>query len=185
MSVVPISIRPHLVPFFFNECQGKEVSYANRKVKAALFSPQFSSLGRMIRLLMVKAGRPLLVDNFNLYMSIVEEGKSKRYQGHFYKFENGRNSFLQLPPETTEDINDLMEDLFRMSFVSYVNGCIENNSEACVVLAINKFIDKYDLLECGFSNETLRRLYYRERKTNKIACRFQNKKSPNVVRFAE
>lgn len=182
MSVVPISIRPHLIPFFFKECEGKEVSYGNRKVKAVLFSPQFSSLGRMIRLLMVKAGRPLNVDNFNLYMSVADEAGSKRYQGHFYKFENGRNSFLQLPPETAEDVNDLMEDLFRMSFVSYVNGCVENN-EGVIVSAIDKFIDKYDLLECGFSNETLRRLYYRERKTDKIVSRFQNKKSPNVVRF--
>jgi hypothetical protein len=36
------------------------------------------------------------------------------------------------------------------------NGCIENNDEAVIVSAIDKFIDKYDLLEFGFSNDTLR-----------------------------
>jgi hypothetical protein len=45
-----------------------------------------------------------------------------------------------------------------------MNGCIENNDEAVIVSAIDKFIDKYDLLEFGFSNDTLRRLYYREKK---------------------
>jgi hypothetical protein len=36
-----------------------------------------------------------------------------------------------------------------------MNGCIENNDEAVIVSAIDKFIDKYDLLEFGFSNDTL------------------------------
>lgn len=181
MPVVPIVIRPHLVPFFFKECDGKEENYGRHRVKMVYFSPQFSSLGRVIRLLMVKAGCPLNVDNFNLYMSINNEGKAKRYQGLFYKVESGRNSFLQLPPETTEDINDLMEDLFRMSFVSYINGCAEQKGE--VVAAINKFIEKYELLEFGFSNESLRRLYYRDKKNDKIASRFQNKKSPKILKF--
>jgi hypothetical protein len=50
-----------------------------------------------------------------------------------------------------------------------------------VISAINKFIDKYDLLEFGFSTDTLRRLYYREKKKSKIIARFQAKKMPNIL----
>lgn len=184
MQVVPILIRPHLVPFFFKESEGKEYAYANKKVKAMLLSPNVSSLGRMIRLLMEKAGRPLNINNFNLCLTISDTGNGKKYEGQFYKHENGKNSFLMLPKDTNDDINDLMEDMFRMSFISYMNGCIENNDEAVIVSAIDKFIDKYDLLEFGFSNDTLRKLYYREKKNSKIISRFQTKKSQKIMNYA-
>jgi hypothetical protein len=57
-----------------------------------------------------------------------------------------------LPKDTNDDINDLM-DMFGCR--THMNGCIENNDEAVIVSAIDKFIDKYDLLEFGFSNDTL------------------------------
>jgi hypothetical protein len=133
---------------------------------------------------MVKSGKPLDIDYFNLNLTISDNGNGKEYKGEFYKHENGRNSFLMLPKDTNDDINDLMEDMFRMSFTSYMNGCIENNDEAVIVSAIDKFIDKYDLLEFGFSNDTLRRLYYREKKNCKIISRFQTKKSPKIMNYS-
>jgi len=183
-SIVPIVIRPHLVPFFFKEAEGKEQAYGKKRVKAVLFTSEVSTVGRIIRLLMIKAKKPLDVEHFNLFLTIADNGCGKEYHGQFYKFENGRNSFLMLPEEANRDINDLMEDIFRMSFISYMNGCIENNDEAVVVSAIDKFMDKYDLLEVGFSNDTLRRLYYREKKNNKIISRFQSKKSPMIMNYA-
>lgn len=183
MSLVPIIIRDHLVPFFFKESDGKEASYGNKKVKAVLFSPTVSSVGRVIRLLMVKSGTPLKVNKFNLYLTISDEANGKRYNGQFYKSVSGRNSFLMLPKEANDDINDLLEDIFRLSFISYMNGCVENNNDSVITKAIDKFIDKYDLLEFGFSNATLRRLYYREKKNCKIASRFQTKKSPKIMNY--
>lgn len=174
MSVVPIKIKEHLVPFFFKETKGDEAMYLNKKVKAAIFSAEASSVGKIIRMLMVKCGQPLKVSNFNLFLTISDEGGTKRYKGEFYKQESGRNSFLKLPEEANKDINDLLEDMFRMAFTSYIDGCIENNGEAVIVYAIDKFIDKYDLLEFGFCNDTLRRLYYREKEKSKIISRFQN-----------
>lgn len=183
MSLVPIIIRNHLVPFFFKESEGKEAAYGNKRVKGVLFSPTVSSVGRVIRLLMVKSGKPMKVDNFNLYLTVSDDANTKRYSGQFYKQESGRNSFLMLPKEANDDINDLLEDIFRLSFISYMNGCIENNDEAVITQAIDKFIDKYELLEFGFSNDTLRRLYYREKKNNKIVARFQTKKSPKIMNY--
>ncbi|WP_278035883.1 hypothetical protein [Flavobacterium nitratireducens] len=175
MQHVPIQISPHLVPFFFKESEGKEYSYSNRKVRTVLFSTTISTIGRIIRLLMVKAGRPVNVENFNLCLTVSDNGNSKKYTGQFYKQENGTNSFLMLPPEANKDINDFLEDMFRMSFISYMNGVVENNNEAVVRAAIDKFIDKYELLEFGFCNDTLRQLYYREKKRVK----YWNDSKPN------
>lgn len=180
MSLVPITIREHLVPFFFKESEGVEKMYGNKKVKGVVYSSTASTVGKIIRLLMVKSGNLLKINHFNLFLSISDDGNSKRYLGQFYKSEKGTNSFLKLPEEANKDINDLLEDMFRMAFVSYMNGCIENNNETSVVSAIDKFIDKYDLLEFGFCNDTLRRLYYREKKNNKILYRFQTR-TPNKI----
>lgn len=183
MSIVPIFIRPHLVPFFFKESEGKESAYGNKRVKAVIYSPSVSTVGRIIRLLMIKADKPLKVDNFNLFLTICDDGNGKKYSGQFYKHESGRNSFLMLPKEANDDINDLLEDMFRMSFISYMNGCIENNDESVVIAAIDKFIDKYDLLEFSYSNDTLRQFYYREKKKCKILARFQTKKSSKIMNY--
>lgn len=182
-SIVPILIRQHLVPFFFKESEGEEFNYGGKRGKSVLFSPMVSTVGRIIRLLMVKSGKPLKVDNFNLYLSISDSGAGKEYKGQFYRHESGRNSFLMLPKEANDDINDLLEDIFRMSFISYMNGCVENNNQAVITVAIDKWMDKYDLLEVGFSNDTLRRLYYREKKNNKIISRFQSAKSPKILNY--
>jgi hypothetical protein len=184
MQTVPVTIRPHLVPFFFKASEGKEAAYANKKVKAVLFSSTASTVGIIMRLLMIKADKPLAVKDFNLFITVSDFGDQKKYTGEFYRHVNGKNHFLYLPAEANNVINNLLEDIFRMAFYSYVSGAIEHNEEAMVVRAIDAFIDKYDLLEFGFSNDTLRRLYYREKKNNKIVARFQSGKHPNVMNYA-
>ena len=150
-----------------------------------MFSPTISTVGRIIRLLMVKSEKPVNIDNYNLCLTVSDNAGSKKYTGQFYKNEKGTNSFLMLPKEANEDINDFLEDMFRMSFISYMNGCVENNDEAVIRAAINKFIDKYDLLEFDFSNDTLRQLYYREKKNNKILARFQTKHTDQLLNFKQ
>lgn len=184
MSVVPVTIRQHLVPFFFKSSEGKEASYGNKKVKAVLFSSTASTIGCITRLLMIKADKPLAVKDFNLFLTVSDYGNHKKYTGEFYRHVNGQNHFLYLPEEANTVINNLLEDLFRMAFYCYVSGAVENNEETMVVRAIDTFIDRYDLLEFGFSNDTLRRLYYREKKNNKMISRFQNKKNGNVMNYA-
>jgi hypothetical protein len=46
-----------------------------------------------------------------------------------------------LPKEANDDINDLLRICLDVIY-SYINGCVENNDEAVIRAAINKFIDK-------------------------------------------
>lgn len=183
MNVVPVMIRPHLVAFFFKESDGEEANYLNKKVKAVLFSPQVSTIGAIIRLLLAKSNIPNKTNKFNLFLTIEDINGTRKFSGQFYKHESGRNSFLVLPPEASNHINDLLEDIFRMAFVCYVDGCLENNDEGIIIKAIDKFIDKYDLLECGLSMDTLRQVYYREKKKGRLISRYQNKKTTGVLNF--
>ena len=163
-SIVPVNIRPHLVPFFFKEFEGKDADYLGKKVKAIRVSTS-SSLGRMMRLFMVKVEKPTkVVDHYQLYLSVADNPNGgKDYQGNYYRFESGSRSFLELPPETNKEINNLLEDIFRVSFVSFMDGYMRGK-DAVINDGINDFIDKYDLLEVGQSIDGMRQLYYREKK---------------------
>lgn len=170
MTLAPINIKPHLVSFFFKEGKGKEQVFMKKRVKPLIFH-KTSSLARLIRTIMEKSNQPFEVEHFNVFLE-VNETASKTYRGTIYKQVSGVNSFLKLPEEANRDINDLLEDIFRMSMVAYVNGAVENsNNDAEIVAAINRFIDKYDLLEFGFNLSQIRRDYYR------------NKEKPQLGRF--
>lgn len=195
MSIVPVQIRPHLIPFFFQEFEGEEASYLNKKVTAIKVSTK-SSLGRMMRLFMVKVEKPSRVDHYNIFLSVADTPSGKVFEGNFYKqessfvfdpannvkFESGAKSFLELPPDVNRDINNLMEDIFRMAFVYFVDGYMIDGKRN-ITQGINAFMDKYDLLEFNFDNEKLRQLYYREMNKSKRLSRFQNRPANRVTNF--
>lgn len=181
MAIVPITLRTHLIPFFFRESKGQEASYGKRRVKSVLLSPTVSSIGTAMRFLMEKSGYPLPIDNFNLFITVIDNLDKREYKGDFYKHINGANTFLKLPEEINNNINNLFEDIFRMAFTQYVNGCRDHYGEDSVTGAIDRFIDKYDLLEVGYCNDTLRRQFYRELEKDALVSRFQNKKNSKVL----
>ncbi|WP_116787639.1 hypothetical protein [Flavobacterium psychrotrophum] len=164
MSYIPINIRPHLVPFLYQEFEGREAVYLGKKVSSIKIGAD-SSLGRSMRLYTVKADFPKRSEYYNIYLTLEElpDGK-KKYEGNYFRMESGKKSFLQFTPEATTEINNLLEDIFRISFVYFVDGYTKH-PDASVKSAIDYFIDKYDLLEFGFSNESMRQLYYREKGT--------------------
>lgn len=179
MTIVPTEIRPHLIPYFFKEFEGKEALYMGKKVHAVKISTS-SSLGHWMRLFMIKVDKPDRADHYNLYLTVDDSpAGNKKYEGNFYRYESGARSFLTMPVDVSKALNDLLEDIFRTNFVSYVDGYLEARGTGKVndrgrIEAINKFIDKYDLLEVGQNTESMRQLYYREKDRGRLE-RFQSK----------
>lgn len=180
-ELIPVNIRPHLVSFLFKELEGKEASYMSVKSKSIKIYP-FSSLGKILYSQLVnhvKIGRN---DQFLIFLSI-EKKRNLEFQGQLYIEVKKLYEELLLPESNVKNINNLLEDIFRISFMYYVDGCLEHDKEANITKAIDRFIDKYELLEVGFSNENLRRLYYREKEKNKRLARMQNQSSTRVLNF--
>jgi hypothetical protein len=169
--IVPVQIRKHLIPFFFKEFEGEQQTYLEKEVTAIKISSR-SSLGKLIRMFTIKAETPAQTRFYQLYLSVEETPEGKVLEGTAYSFESGTNSFLQLPQDATKVINELMEDIFRISFIYYVDGYMKDDSSR-LSDAIYKFIDMYDLLECGFDFEAMRQLYYREKKKDCKLSRLQ------------
>lgn len=184
MSVVPVNIRPHLAAYLFREMDGEELVYLGRTVKAAKI-PMSSSLGRTMRMVMVNITHPLPVkpdDQFQVYLSVEDDPvEGKHYHGNYYKFESGSRSWLAVPPGACEEFNNLLEDIFRANFVSFMEGYMLHPA-AVINDGINIWIDKYDLLETGFSTESFRQLYYREKKKGRLN-RLQERPSNRVLNY--
>ncbi|MFB9055047.1 hypothetical protein ACFFVB_18345 [Formosa undariae] len=177
-SIVPVNIRPHLIPFFYQEFEGIEAQYLTKKVKAAKISTR-SNLGKIIRLLLVKSDRPERIENFQAFLSIQNRERSSFF-GHIYKAQNGKHTFLRMPESGAKLINDYLEDVFRMALTSFVIGYTASSSQTTlfekkrtVAEALTVFLDTYNLLEYGFSKQTLQKYYEREIKSNATCRRVQ------------
>ncbi len=180
MQIIPINIRPHLIPFLFKEFEGIEARYLDRHVKSCKITTN-SSLGFMFNMILEKADYPDKPDKFNMFISITRTGNKKVYKARMYKTEKGKNSFLKVQPEHAEDFNQLLEDLFRTALVFYVEGASESiEKKGLTDKAIKKFMTKYELDEYNFTVSSLRRLYHRQKTKAKKISRFQKQPANRI-----
>ncbi len=182
-TLIPVKIRPHLVPFLFREFTGVDAHYQNRRVKAVRVSLT-NSLGKIIRYLAEKSDvKPVCDQKYAIFLSITEQisPNQTQYFGKVYRFIDGRSSFLKIPEEGQRLINDHLESIFRTSMMYYVQGCDEG--EVGISNGIKLFMDKYELWQFGFDPESLRRNYYRWRKEEKRLSFFTNNLSHRMKRW--
>lgn len=174
-TLLPISIKPHLVSFFFHEVRGEEVNYLKYRSKSFTLYKS-AALNAIISIIMVEADIPVKPSNLSILLDIDESNVNKQFRGTIYQPVDGQKHFLKVPAETNKIINDLMEDMFKMSFFYYVQGHLDNRSSKDITLidVIWKFMEKYELLEFGYNMESMRRMYYRMLKKNGTLNHFSN-----------
>ena len=177
---VPVLIRPQLVPFLFKEFEGKQAHYDCRTVKSVVFLPS-SSITSYLYTQINYTKNTLKQDKFLFYFT-VDQKIQKTFSGTVYIDKEGVKETLYMTEQKVRDFNNLLEDMFRVSMIFYVDACVEVAGMS-VPKALEKFIDKYDLYEVGFDIEALRVLYFREKKTSNL-YRFQSKSANRVMNFA-
>ncbi len=180
-SIIPVNIRPHLVPFLYQEFQGVEEKYLHTKVKSAKICTR-TTLGKIIRLLAEKCEKPLKPEKYNVFLS-VRNVESCEFFGSVFKYQKGTYSFLRLPEAGCKLVNDHLEDAFRLSLVSFILGYSTEKKKGDIGDAINVFLDSYNLREFGFSEATVRRLYDREIKSDGMLSRMQKRISNRVLNY--
>ena len=142
-SIVPIKIRPHLVPFFYKEFKGtEEAHYLNKRVKSCKISLT-SSLGKMIRNSLLQISYPEKIDKFNVFISVTDVEK-KEYTAEIYKCVSGQYSFLKVPEKVAADINDILEDQFRLVFFKTVESAVKYAPKIKIKEVIEDFMIAYN-----------------------------------------
>jgi len=182
MSQVLVTIRPHLIPFFFEEMEGTLASYEGQKVNMIRLLPS-SSLANYLytqtNYVKAKNGSGLTNDHFLFYLSI----QFKQFyilSGTVYIDQKGEKTELKMSLDKVRDLNNLLEDIFRTSLVMFIDGCRAGGME--VTKSVVLFMEKYNLLEYGFEIPTMRKMYYRQ-KEKKTLNRFQKRSTNQVIGF--
>ncbi|WP_445458418.1 hypothetical protein [Flavobacterium sp. HNIBRBA15423] len=178
--MIPVKIRDHLIPFLFQEMEGTTASYDGQKVKMVRLLPS-SSLANYLysQIGYEKKNNHFPNDNFLIYLSI-EKKTSFIYSGTIYIDKKGVKEELYLPLEKIREINNLLEDIFRISMVSFIDGV--KYAKIPMAKGIIAFIEKYNLDEYGFENETIRKMYYKQKKKS-LLSRVQIRSSNKVLGF--
>ena len=177
-KLIPVTIRPQLVPFLFREFEGNKASYEYLMVKSVVFLPSSSITSYLYT--QINYHRTIKKqDKFVFYLSINNK-IPKQFKGEVYIDRSGTKELLMMEEQKVREFNNLLEDMFRVSMIFYIDACLE--CDLNLTKSFEKFIDKYDLLEVGFDMSALRRLYYREKKTPKL-FRFQSKSANNVINY--
>lgn len=159
-NIIPLVLRPHLVNFLMKEMRGEAKNFAGFKCKT-IDIPSYSFVGKFLLEHLEKIDYPVKnIQKFNMFLDVKATSR-KRYisTGKFFKVESLGKSYVHLPEEFSETINNIFEQQFRNSFFHYVDARVE--SKVLVTTAILSFIDKYDLFEANVTQIQLRKLYYR------------------------
>lgn len=179
-DLIPLKLRKHLIPFFYKEFEGIEGRYFNKKVKAAKIVLG-SSIGKMIAHSLQRCDYPKKAEKFNLFITIFLSDKEKSCEAELYRFVSGSYYFLEVSKETTEEINDIFEDFFRMALVYAVEYGTKYNKNIKVIDVLTSFMVDYELDEYGYTIESLRKVFHRgkdqkvTRTQKKIANRVKNR----------
>lgn len=159
-NIVPLRLRPHLVSFAMKEMSGEIIQYTNMKCKTVEI-PRKSRLGKFLLERLKKTNYPIKdIITFNFFANIRVNSRNQFIvEGQIWKREKLGNTFVFLPEEFMEDVNDIFEDMYRNAFFSFIESRSEKN-ELLVSQSFIEWIDKYDLFECGITQSQLHRLYY-------------------------
>lgn len=161
-SLVPVYIKPHLVPFVFKyfpyekeKVNGLEVTVARLRMNTAF--------GKIFRSLFVKSNRKIVCDKSpQLFFKVENTSSNKLSKKHNLKFADGRSSFLALEVEYEELLNIHLEEQMELSMYFFIYSWYTKGGKLGVKRAILIFLEEYNLEEYGKSNDAIYRSFYRK-----------------------
>ncbi len=170
--LVPFRLSDHLIHYFFREFSGMTRRYLGREVKVIPLDKN-SVVGKYIIANLKKTDYPTArIREFTLFVEMANvERKMYCTKQKLFKKENLENSFVELPDEFMNDVEDFLDDIFRQNFFWFVHGSVSCGAKVQTV--IKQFMDKYNLWDLGFDVEQLRQQYYRMQNDGP-ASRLQN-----------
>jgi hypothetical protein len=157
MGIIPIQIRLHLIPFLIKELNGEAIFIENKNVKICTIN-NASTLGFLFKLILNE-------EDFNTYAQFkfffkLDKQNISYSKGMVYlRVKENKFRCWRVVPEKAKKINDILEDIFRISFSYYLKGYLEKNDN--IHEAINDFMLLYELDEYNIEVDQLRKIYLR------------------------
>lgn len=163
-SLVPVFIKPYLVPFLYRKLKCEEVIKNGKRIKAARVDNK-TNFGRIIRLLFEKSDTKPECDSTQLnYLLVANHPQTSGFMSDEYKYADGRYSFLYLPQSAERLINEYLEEEFETACMYYIHSRHQNTADSLDSIILD-FFKKYNLEDHDFNTLRVRRSYYRKLKS--------------------
>lgn len=160
--LVPVYIKPYLVPFLYQHFKADEKAQINgKKVKSVIIDKR-TNFGKTIRLLVKKTHQKEdCVTTPTFFFSIQEKQEKDDYFGVIYNSQDGRSSYLEMPEEGVLFINERLEEKLLECMMFFIYGYHSKEGKKGLMKGIDIFLDKYNLYDHGYDVAAVRRKYYR------------------------
>lgn len=164
-TLVPVHIKPHLVPFLFKEFKAVDCNVDGKTIKAVKVTT-FTHLGRIIRMLLEKTYTKPSCDKLpQIFLQVEEAPTTQAFLRPHFKYVDGRSSFLKLPESGQLILNGELERSFENACMFYIYCWHENNKDQGIKKGIIKFLEKFNLEEYDKTVTSIRRDFYRKLKS--------------------
>jgi len=174
LNPIPVKIKPHLIPFLFNEMEGDSTATTeDKKVKLVRITKR-STMGFILMILQERITPDYDLEKITghtLFLSVEKNVHGNK--ATLFRKVNNTNFELMLHPDDVDFFNEFLEDLFRITLVSYIQGYAAKPNDNQVRFAIFKYMELHELFQYEVDPESLRRMYYTSLKKKHILQRIQ------------
>jgi|SRR5690606_38119218 len=185
-ELVNVYIRPHLIPFLFQELDGEIKAVYDKKVIKLAHVTNASILGRLIHVFRSRAEivkRKSKINGFSVFLSIDKETPSQTKASI-----NSRtwleHSQIQFLPEDVKLLNDHLDAVFRISLIQFIKGyATGSDSRGKISKAVHEFMLLHNLYDTELDPESLRSHYYCSLKKKHLLTRLQVPISNRTLNF--
>lgn len=185
-ELINVCIRPHLIPFLFQELEGDiKAVYKNKTIKLAHVT-NASILGRLIHVFRDRAKvvkNKNKINGFSVFLSI-NTGNPEETKASINSRTWLEHSQIQFLPEDVKLLNDHLDFVFRVSLVQFIKGYDKGSpSDEKISKAIHEFMLLHNLYDTELDPESLRRHYYNSLKKKHLLRRLQVPISNKTLNF--
>ena len=162
-TMLPIHIKPHLIPFMFKKLKCVEYFENGVKLKAVKVTTH-TAIGKLIRLLVEKTNKMVVCDKTpQIILKLEDQPKTRGVMAQAYQYEDIRSSFCCLPEAGVELLNEYLEDQLQIALMHFINSWHLKKGHEGIDIAIILFLENYNLEEYGYTVTNIRRDYYRKK----------------------
>lgn len=174
IQILPVYVPGYLVPFMINELDGVSVVEEN-EIYTNIAIESNSVLGMFLR----RRIKPdYKIKNYQMIIYCKKISEQTAFTIDLMEFQNKAQFKVDLSFAELEEVYKFLKYTFTLSFYFFVKGFLKRNriteteKQAGVRAGIRHFIEDYDLLEYGYSENQMRRLFYNYKNTG-VLIQFQ------------
>lgn len=161
IQLFPIEVPAYLIPFIIKEMGGVSVLKQTDEFTRITIDPS-SIMGMFLRKRILPEKK---IKHYCLTVYSKRIGNYKAFSAEMMEFQSSAEFKVDLSFTELESFYKFLDSTFRMSFYFFVKGfCYGATCKAKIKEAITLFCEKYDLLEYGFNENQLRRIYLQYQK---------------------